>query len=107
MTKAVLLPIPFLILMAAATLPAQTSGNYEATAANTAAMREANTIVLRQTLVDANAAVQQKDLDRAQQKYEQAYKLVQDIGPISIPREASETISGLVAVHMELAREAE
>ncbi|HEV2329003.1 MAG TPA: hypothetical protein VGY56_09480 [Verrucomicrobiae bacterium] len=107
MTKAVLFPIPFLILMAATALPAQTTPSYYTNAVNEAVWREANTIVLRQTLTAANAAAQQKDLATAKRKYEDAYQLVQQIGPVSIPREAAETKAGLVAVHMELAREAQ
>lgn len=107
MTKAVLLPIPFIILMAATAVPAQSNASFSNTAANQAVMREANTIILRQKLAAANTALQNKDLLDAVKLYEQAYELVQSIGPISIPQETAETVSGLVGVHMELAREAE
>src|SRR5215469_13607466 len=107
MTKAVLFPISFLILMAATVVPAQTSSTYGGAAVNEAVLREANTIVLRQKLAAANLKVQQKDLVAAANLYEEAYGLVQSIGPISIPNETTETISGLVSVRMELAREAE
>ncbi len=107
MTKAVLLPIPFLILMAATVVPAQTSPNYGGAAVNEAVLREADTIVLRQKLAAANAAAQQKDLVAAAKLYEESYSLVESIGPISIPNEAAETKTGLVSVRMELAREAE
>ncbi|HUA65757.1 MAG TPA: hypothetical protein VME24_07915 [Alphaproteobacteria bacterium] len=107
MTKAVLFPIPFLILMAATVAPAQTSPNYGNAAVNEAVLREANTIVLRQRLAEASAAEQRKDLVAAARLYEQAYELVQSIGSISIPAETAQTISGLVTVHMELAREAQ
>lgn len=107
MIKAVLFPIPFLILVAATALRAQSTSSFDTNAVNEAVMREANTIVLRQKLAAANTAVQQKDLVGASTLYEQAYGLVESIGPISIPREAAETTAGLVAVHMELAREAE
>ncbi|HEV2320375.1 MAG TPA: tetratricopeptide repeat protein [Verrucomicrobiae bacterium] len=107
MIKAVLFPIPLIILMAATVVSAQSTSSYDANAINEAVMREANTIVLRQKLTAANAAVQQKDLDAAVRLYEDAYALARSIGPMSIPQEWSQTVSGLVAVHMELAREAE
>ena len=107
MTKAVLPQIAFIIFLAAATVSAQTASSYYTNAENEAILREANTIVLRQKLGEANAAVQQKDLVAASRLYEGAYDLVQRIGPVSIPQETSQTISGLVAVDMELAREAE
>jgi tetratricopeptide (TPR) repeat protein len=107
MIKAVLFPIPLILLMAATVVSAQSASSFDTNAVNEAVMREANTIVLRQKLTAANAAVQQKDLESAVKLYEDAYSLAQSIGPMSIPQEWSETISGLVAVHMELAREAE
>ncbi|MGH7978573.1 MAG: tetratricopeptide repeat protein, partial [Limisphaerales bacterium] len=107
MTKAVLFPIPFLILMAATVVPAQSNSSYGAMAVNAAVMREANTIVLRQKLAAASVAVQQRDLVAAAKLYEDAYALARSIGPLSIQREWAETVSGLVSVRMELAREAE
>jgi tetratricopeptide (TPR) repeat protein len=107
MTKAVLFPISIIILMAATAVPAQTNAPYVMTAANQAVIREANTIILRQKLAAANAAVQQRDLVAAVKLYEDAYNLVTSIGPMSIPQEASATVSGLVSVRMELAHEAE
>jgi tetratricopeptide (TPR) repeat protein len=107
MIKAVLLPIASFIFLAAATVTAQTASSYYTNAENEAILREANTIVLRQDLVNASAAVERKDLPAAALLYEAAYGLVQSIGPISIPNETAQAVSGLVAVHMELAREAE
>ncbi|HTV43640.1 MAG TPA: hypothetical protein VMF08_23955 [Candidatus Sulfotelmatobacter sp.] len=104
MTKAVLFPIASIIFMVAATVPAQTT-SYYTNAENEAILREANTIVLRQKLQDASAAVERKDLTAAARLYEDAYALAQSIGPMSIPNETSQTVAGLVAVHMELARE--
>lgn len=106
MTKAVLFPIPFVLLLAASIAPAQ-NNSYSTYAVNQAVMRQADAILLRQKLAAASAAVQQRDLVSAAKLYEDAYSLVQDIGgQISIPRETAETISGLAATHMELAREA-
>ena len=71
-------------------------------------MRQADKIVLQQKLEAANAAVEQKDYVAAAQLYEDAYNLVEDIGgKIPIPQETEQTISGLVSVRMELAREAQ
>src|ERR1700733_5292684 len=103
MTKAVLFPIPFILLLATAVVPAQTSSSYQSSAVNVAVMRQADKIVLQQKLDAANAAVQNKDFVAAAQLYEDAYNLVLDIGgQITIPQETQETISGLVSVRMEL-----
>src|SRR5580692_11731302 len=108
MTKAVLFPIPFILLVAVAVASAQTSSSYQDSAVNVAVRRQADAIVLRQKLDAANTAVQQKDFAGAAQLYEDAYGLVLDIGgQITIPQETQETISGLVSVRMELAREAQ
>lgn len=108
MTKAVLFPIPFILLLATAVAPAQTSPTYQNNAVNEAVMRQADKIVLQQKLEAANAAVEQKDYVAAAQLYEDAYNLVEDIGgKIPIPQETEQTISGLVSVRMELAREAQ
>src|SRR5579859_2605801 len=105
MTKAVLFPIPLILILAAAVSPAQTS-SYQSTAVANAVMRQADTIELRQKLNQANAALQQKDLVAAAKLYEDAWTLVQQIGS-GIPEETAQTKAGLVYVHMELAREAE
>ena len=60
MTKAVLLPLGFLLLLAPA-LPAQTSSATDM-AVNQAVQDQANTILLRQKLDEAKAAVARGDL---------------------------------------------
>src|SRR5580692_3627406 len=108
MTKAVLFPIPLILLLATAVAPAQSSSSYQNDAVSQAVMRQADKIVLQQKLEAASAAVQNKDFVTAAQLYEDAYNLVEDIGgQIPIPQETAETISGLVSVRMELAREAQ
>src|SRR5580658_1235789 len=99
MTKAVLLPITCILLVTASAAPAQTtSSSSDASAAvNEAVMRQADVIVLRQKLDAANSAVQQKDFTAAAKLYQDAYNLVQTIGP-GIQQEASQTVSGLVSV---------
>ena len=74
------------------------------TATQNAVMRQAYTIELHQKLDEANMAVQQKNLPAAAKLYEDAYTLVQQIGP-GIQAEAAQTVSGLTSVKMELARE--
>ncbi len=101
MTKAVLLPIGFLLLLAAA-LPAQTD-NATGVAVNQAVLRQANTIQLRQKLEDAKAAAARGDLLGAAKLYEDAKALVDQIGS-GIDAETTQTISGLVATRLELAR---
>jgi tetratricopeptide (TPR) repeat protein len=104
MTKAVLFPIPFIVLLAITVAPAQTSTSYMDTATQIAVMRQANMIELHQKLDDANMAVQQKDLVAAAKLYEDAYALVQQIGP-GDQAEAAQTVAGLTSVRMALARE--
>ena len=76
MTKAVLLPLGFLLMFAAA-LPAQTNSAAQM-AVNRAVLDQANTIQLRQKLEDAKAAAARGDLIATAKLYEDAYALVQD-----------------------------
>lgn len=107
MIKAVSFSLGISLLFVSATaLPAQTT-SATGTAVNQAVIDQANTIVLRQKLVEAKAAVSRGDLKEAAQVYEDAYSLVEQIGPSGIPDETAQTISGLVSTHMELARRAQ
>ena len=101
MTKAVLLPLGFLLLLAAA-LPAQPNGAADM-AVKRAVMDQANTILLRQKLEDAKAAAARGDLAGAATTYEDAKALVDNIGS-GIDAETAQTISGLVATRLEIAR---
>src|SRR5690348_8904721 len=85
--------------------PAQTNSPADM-AVSEAVLRQANTVVLRQKLVQAKDAAARGDLVVASRLYEDAYALVQLIGS-GIPDESAQTISGLVAVRLELAREAQ
>jgi len=71
-----------------------------------AILNQHNTIVLRQKLVEAHGAVVNGDLVGAAKLYEDAKALVDQIGS-GIEAETAQTISGLVAVRMELARNAQ
>ena len=106
MTKAVAALLGFVLLVTGAPrLPAQTNSPANI-AVTEAVLRQANTIVLRQRLEQARDAAAHNDLIAASQLYDQAYQLVQQIGS-GIPSETEQTISGLVTVRFELAREAQ
>jgi hypothetical protein len=105
MTKAVSLSLGFIFLLAAvATAPAQTSGTD--TAVGEAVLRQADTIVLRQKLADAQSASLRGDLPGAAKFYEDAYTLVGQIGS-GIDAEKAQTVSGLISTRLELARQAQ
>ncbi|HLX95570.1 MAG TPA: tetratricopeptide repeat protein [Verrucomicrobiae bacterium] len=106
MTKAVSVPLGFIFILAGALmLPAQTNSPADM-AVSEAVLRQANTVVLRQKLVQAQDAAAHNDLGLASKLYEDAYQLVQNIGS-GIDAESAQTISGLVSVRLELAREAQ
>ncbi len=105
MTKAVSLSLGFIFLMAAVTpVVAQTSP--ARMAVNEAVLRQANTIILRQKLLDAKNTALRGDLTGAAKLYEDAYKLVEQIGS-GIDAEKAQTISGLASVRLTLARQAQ
>lgn len=108
MTKAVFVSLGFVLILAGTcSLPAQTNTSSAANIAVTQAiLRQANTIVLRQKLIQARTAMTQGHVEVAAKLYEDAYALVQKIGS-GIPAETEQTISGLVAARYELAREAQ
>jgi tetratricopeptide (TPR) repeat protein len=105
MTKAAPLSLGFILLLAAAAmLPAQTSPTDAAV--NEAVLRQANTIILRQKLLDAKNAAARGDLPGAAKLYEDANTLVEQIGS-GIPEEKAQTISGLASTRLALARQAQ
>jgi len=105
MTKAVSLSLGFIFLLAPATgFSASTSA--EDAAVNQAVLNQANTIVLRQKLMDAKSAASRGDLVGAVKLYEDAYVLVERVGS-GIDAESAQTISGLTATRLELARRAQ
>ncbi len=106
MRKAVSLSLGFILLaVSAATSPAQTNSP-EDMAVTEAVLRQANTIVLRQRLVDAKSAAARGDLVGAAKLYQEAYGLVQQIGS-GIDVETAQTISGLASTRLTLARQAQ
>src|ERR1039458_79005 len=105
MTKAAPLSLGFILLLAAAAmLPAQTSPTDAAV--NEAVLRQANTIILRQKLLDAKNTAAGVDLPGTAKLYEDAYALVEQIGS-GIDAEKAQTISGLVSTRLTLARQAQ
>src|SRR5215472_11622286 len=106
MTKAVSVPLGILLIMAGTLLSPAQANNDADMAVSEAVLRQANTVVLRQKLVEAKDAAARGDLVVASRSYEDAYSLVQQIGS-GIDAESAETISGLASVDMELAREAQ
>ena len=105
MIKAAPLSLGFILLLAAAAmLPAQTSPTDAAV--NEAVLRQANTIILRQKLLDAKNTVVRGDLPGAAKLYEEAYALVEQIGS-GIDAEKAQTISALASTRLTLARQAQ
>ncbi|MEK7706727.1 MAG: hypothetical protein AAB380_01870, partial [Verrucomicrobiota bacterium] len=105
MTKAASLSLGLIMLIGTTAITWSQSAPTDA-AINEAVRRQANTILLRQKLSDARSAELRKDPAAAVKLYEDAYKLVQDIGDTVSP-EATTTVAGLVAVRLELARAAQ
>src|SRR5260221_4450979 len=105
MTKAALLPVGLFLLLALALRPATAGAQTTSTdyAVNQAILNQANTILLRQKLVEARSAVSHGDLVNGAKLYQDAYGLVEQIGQSSdIKEETAQTISGLVSVRLEL-----
>ena len=81
---------------------AQASGQTEAV--NEAVYRQADRIKLRQALVDAKSAQERGELATAARLYDDAWRLVQNIGFNNVEPEALQTRSGLAATRLELAK---
>lgn len=106
MTKAVSLSFGLLFLIATAPVLSAQQTSPAAEAVSQAVLDQANTIVLRQKIEEARSAQARGDIIEASKLYEEAYSLVQNIGS-GIDTETAETISGLAATHLELARRAQ
>src|SRR5271170_4817864 len=103
MTKAASFSLGLIFLLASfAQLPAQTSATDMAV--NRAVLNQANTIVLRQKLVDAKSAAASGDLVGAARLYQEACGLTAQIGS-GIDAETAQAISGLASARLELARQ--
>src|SRR2546423_11915551 len=111
MTKVVSTSLIFIVLFAASPhLKGQNPQDAAAAAAQSASeeavRRQERMIRLRSTLQDAQALRQKGDLVAASHKFDEAYELVQSVG-VGIEPEKKETIEGLDAVRLELARQAQ
>ncbi|MGD0261374.1 MAG: hypothetical protein ABSD29_16290, partial [Verrucomicrobiota bacterium] len=105
MMKAATLPLALILLLTA--VPAsQGQAPPQETAVNEAVYRQANRITLRQKLADARAAQERGALITAAKLYDDAWDLVQKIGS-GVDAERDQTIAGLAAVRLELARAAQ
>ena len=101
MIKAVSLSL-CLLLLCAASSQAQTSPTD--TAISEAVLRQANVIVLRQTLVEAKHTASRGDLAGAAKKYQECFDLTQTIGA-GVKPETAQAIAGLTTTRLALARQ--
>ncbi|HEY4417582.1 MAG TPA: hypothetical protein VGO57_17965, partial [Verrucomicrobiae bacterium] len=105
MIKATHISIGLAALLAfPAIAPAQESAINMAT--QQSVINQANSIVLRQKLVDAQAAVQQGDIVGAAKLYQECVTLAQKIGS-GIGTETAQAVAGLASTSLALAREAQ
>ena len=95
-----------LILLWAAAFPATAQPSPTEAAVNEAVYRQANRITLRQKLAEARAAQDRQALPSAAKLYDEAWELVQKIGS-GVDAERDQTVAGLAAVRLELARTAQ
>jgi type II secretory pathway component GspD/PulD (secretin)/tetratricopeptide (TPR) repeat protein len=103
--KAATLPLALTVLLTAvAAASAQTQP--QDTAVNEAVYRQANQIALRQKLADARAAQERRSLVPAAKLYDDAWDLVQKVGS-GVDAEREQTVAGLAAVRLELAKAAQ
>jgi type II secretory pathway component GspD/PulD (secretin) len=107
MIKAATVPLALVLCLSAApALLAQTPPPPEDAAVNEAVYRQANRIILRQKLAEAKAAQDRGALANAGKLYDGAWDLVQNIGS-GVEAERDQTVAGLSAVRLELARAAQ
>lgn len=101
MIKAVSLSLCFLLLCAASS---QAQSSPTDTAISEAVLRQANVIVLHQTLVEAKHIASRGDLAGAAKKYQECYDLTQLIGA-GVKTETAQAIAGLTSTRLALARQ--
>ncbi len=104
MTTAARYLLVLLLVLAPAARSQQSTPAESAT--DEAVRRQEGMILLRKVLAEAAESRQKQDLAGASRLYEEAYRLVQKVG-VGIDAETQETISGLSAVRVELARQAQ
>ena len=107
MTKAVILPLGLMLLLAAAPVSrAQAQATAEETAVNEAIYRQANRVILIQKLAEARSAQSRNAPASAAKLYDEAWDLAQKIGS-GVDAEREQTVAGLAAVRLDLARAAQ
>ena len=104
MTTAARYLLVLLLVLAPAARGQQSTPAESAT--DEAVRRQEGMILLRKVLASAAESRQKQDLAGASRLYEEAYRLVLRVG-VGIDAETQETISGLSAVRVELARQAQ
>jgi general secretion pathway protein D len=105
MMKAALTPLCLTFLLGTVPiLSAQTTP--QETAVQAAIRRDADRITLRQKLLQAQDAQQRGDLVTAAKLYDACWALCEGIGP-GVDAERTQTVNGLTAVRMQLARNAQ
>lgn len=108
MIRAAYTPLVFTVLLtvAAPAFAQDEPANAPTTAVQEAVRRQARTVELRQTLIEAGRAEQRRDLAGAFKLYQTAYKLTQEIGS-GIDAETKATVAGVSRVSYALAQEAQ
>ena len=105
MMKAVIFSLALTLLLTAV-LASKAQTPPQETAVNEAVYRQANHITLREKLADGRAAQDRGARAIAAKLYDDAWDLVQKIGS-GVEAEREQTIAGLAAVRLELARAAQ
>ncbi|MCX6895875.1 MAG: hypothetical protein NTZ16_10335 [Verrucomicrobia bacterium] len=108
MIRAAYTPLVFTVLLtiAAPAFAQDEPANAPATAVQEAVRRQARTVELRQTLIEAGHAEQRKDLAGAFKFYQTAYKFTQEIGS-GIDAETRAAVAGVSRVSYAIAQEAQ
>ena len=106
MTKAAYFTLGLAALMILpVTVSAQNTGDVGA-AVNQSVLNQANTLVLRQKLADAQIEQQRGDIVAAAKKFQESFALAQQIGS-GIDAETAQAVNGLTATSLALARDAQ
>jgi general secretion pathway protein D len=107
MIKALTFQLGLIFCLATAPVSwAQSQTTAEQTAINEAVYRQANRVILVQKLAEARAAQARHALPAAAKLYDECWELVQKTGT-GVEAERDQTLAGLTAVRLELARAAQ
>lgn len=106
MTKAAFISIGLAAIICSPGLSFAQDTTALSAADNEAVIRQANTIVLRQKLADAKAALDRKDVMSAAKLYQEACDVAAGVGS-GIPQETMQAVAGLTATRLAQARDAQ